>query len=140
MATLLQVANQLGILVSKKAPKKTGNLRRQLKSTNTGRNILSGQNSAQAEKRIIEDLKSGTVTFEFNIDVSPPGAEYGQFWNDPTVSEQVLNQKTGNKDKINFAEQAYEDSSFQKELDTYIENLGDKIAAQIAKEIDKELG
>jgi hypothetical protein len=140
MATLLQVANQLGILVSKKAPKKTGNLRRQLKSANTGRNILNGSNSAQAEKRIIEDLKSGTVTFEFNINVAPPGAEYGQFWNDPTVSEQVLNQKTGNKDKINFGEQAYEDSSFQKELDAYIEDLGDKIAARIAKEIEKELG
>jgi hypothetical protein len=140
MATLLQVANQLGILVSKKAPKKTGNLRRQLKSANTGRNILQGSNSAQAEKRIIEDLKSGTVTFEFNINVAPPGAEYGQFWNDPTVSEQVLNQKTGNKDKINFGEQAYEDSSFQKELDIYIEDLGDKIAARIAKEIEKELG
>jgi hypothetical protein len=147
MATLLEVANRLGELTSIKAPRSKkgsngnppGNLKRTLKSANTGRNVLSGRNSAQAEKQIIEDLKTGTYTFEFNIDVAPPGATYGKYWNDPDVSEQVENQKTGNKDKINFAEQAVESTEFQSMLDDYIETLTEKVANSISKAIDKEL-
>lgn len=143
MKTLLQVASKLGNLVSKKAPKregpKGGNLKRKLKETNTGRNILGG-NSAQAEKKIINDLKTGTFTFEFNIDVAPPGAEYGQFWNDPTVSSTVRKGKTKNvPGGINFASKAYESPEFQNELDAYIVGLTDKIADSISKQIDKEL-
>jgi hypothetical protein len=147
MATLLQVAQRLGELTSIKAPRSKrgsngnapGNLKRQLKAANKGRNVLSGRNSAQAEKQLIEDLKTGTYTFEFNIDVAPPGAEYGKYWNDPDTSEQVENQKTGNKDKINFADQAVESSEFQSMLDDYIETLTEKVANSISKAIDKEL-
>jgi hypothetical protein len=147
MATLLEVAKRLGELTAIKAPrskkgsngKSAGNLKRQLKQANTGRNVLSGRNSAGAEKQLIEDLKSGTFTFEFNIDVAPPGAEYGKYWNDPDVSSTVENQKTGNKDKINFADQAIESDEFQNLLDDYIETLTDKITDGISKAIDKEL-
>lgn len=147
MATLLEVAKRLGELTAIKAPrskkgsngKSAGNLKRTLKSANTGRNVLSGRNSAGAEKQLIEDLKSGTYTFQFNINVAPQGAEYGKYWNDPDVSEQVNNQKTGNKDKINFADQAVESAEFQSMLEDYIESLTDKIADSISKAIDKEL-
>ena len=147
MATLLEVAKRLGELTAIKAPRSKkgsngnppGNLKRQLKSANTGINVLSGRNSVGAEKQLIEDLKTGTYTFEFNIDVAPPGAEYGKFWNDPDVSEQVENQRTGNKDKINFADQAVESAEFQSMLDDYIETLTDKIANSVSKAIDKEL-
>jgi hypothetical protein len=148
MATLLQVAQRLGELTSIKAPRSKrgsngnapGNLKRQLKAANKGRSVLSGRNSVQAEKQIVEDLKKGTFTFEFNINVAPPGAEYGKYWNDPDVSEQVENQKTGNKDKINFADQAVESAEFQSMLDDYIETLTDKIAESISIAIDEELG
>ena len=147
MATLLEVAKRLGELTAIKAPrskkgsngKSAGNLKRTLKEVNTGRNVLSGRNSAGAEKQLIEDLKSGTNTFEFNINVAPKGAEYGKYWNDPDVSEQVQNQRTGNKDKINFAEQAIESAEFQSMIDDYIETLTDKIANSISKAIDQEL-
>lgn len=147
MATLLQVAKRLGELTAIKAPRSrsgsrglpAGNLKRRLKEFNTGRNVLSGMNSAQAEKNIVEDLKNGTNTFEFAIDVAPPGAEYGQWWNDPTVSKTVRNQTTGNDDKINFAQQAIESTEFQDLLDDYIETLTEKIADSISKQIDKEL-
>ena len=143
MATLLEVASTLGNLVSKKAPRRAGasggNLRRRLKEANTGRKIL-GSNSAQAEKKIINDLKSGTNTFEFGIDIAPRGAEYGQFWNDPTVSKTVRKGKTKNiPDAINYGSKAYESSEFQKELDTYIDSLTDKLFESISKQIDKEL-
>jgi hypothetical protein len=145
--TLLEVAKRLGELTAIKAPrsrrgsngKPAGNLKRTLKEVNTGRNVLSGLNSSRAEKQITEDLKSGTYTFEFNIDVAPPGAEYGKYWNDPNVSEQVENQKTGNKDKINFADQAVESAEFQSILNEYMETLTDKIADGILKAIDREL-
>lgn len=140
MKTLLEVASTLGNLVSKKAPKKTGKLKSKLRSANTGRKILGGMNSAQAEKKIINDLKSGTNTFEFGIDVAPDGAEYGQFWNDPTVSKTVRKGKTKNiPDAINYGSKAYESSEFQKELDTYIDSLTDKLFESISKQIDKEL-
>jgi hypothetical protein len=147
MATLLEVAKRLGDLTAIKAPrskkgsngKAPGNLKRSLKEANTGRNVLSGRNSAGAEKQLIEDLKNGTYSFEFNINVAPPGAEYGKYWNDPNVSSQVKNQKTGNKDKINFADQAIESTEFQSMLDDYIETLTEKVANSISKAIDKEL-
>jgi hypothetical protein len=140
MATLLQVAQKLGDLTVAKAPKKTGNLKRQLKTANTGRNILGGRNSAQAEKQIIEDLKTGTFTFEFDIDVAPAGAEYGQWWNSPTIAKNVSKGKTRNiPDGINFGEKAYNDPQFQRMLDDYIEVLTDKVAASIAKAVDREL-
>jgi hypothetical protein len=139
MATLLQVATKLGTLVSRKAPKKTGNLRRRLKEANTGRNILRG-NSKSAEERLINDLKNGTNTLEFDIDIAPPGAEYGQWWNDPTVSKTVRDGKTANiPDGINYGIKAYESSEFQKELDDYIDTLTEKIADSISKQIDEEL-
>lgn len=140
MATLLEVAGKLGSLIAQRAPRKTGNLQRALKQQNTGRNMLSGRNSAQAEKDIIDALKSGTFSFEFNIDVSPPGAEYGQWWNDPTVSKTVRDGKTRNvPEGINFAQKAYESPEFQAELNRYIDDLGEKIAVSVAKNIDKEL-
>lgn len=140
MATLLQVAQKLGDLTVAKAPKNTGNLKRQLKAANTGRRILGGRNSAQAEKQIIEDLKSGTFTFEFDIDVAPAGAEYGQWWNKPTIAENVRKGRTPNiPEGIDFGEKAYNDPQFQNMLDQYIEGLTDKVAASIAKAIDKEL-
>ncbi len=139
MPTLSQVAKKLGDLISVKAPKKTGNLKRQLKSYNTPNRMLSG-NSAQAEKRIINDLKSGTFTFEFDIEVGPPGAEYGVWWNSPTIAKNVRKGKTKNiPEGINFAEKAYNDPQFQRMLDDYVEELGEKVAKSIAKEIDKEL-
>lgn len=141
MATLLEVAGKLGSLISQKAPRKTGNLQRQLKQYNTGRNILSGRNSAQAEKDIISAVKSGTFSFEFNIDVAPPGAEYGQWWNAPTVSKTVRNGKTQNvPGKINFAEQAYKSQEFQTMFNQYMDGLTEKIAQSVAKNIEKELG
>jgi hypothetical protein len=140
MATLLEVAGKLGGLIAQRAPRKTGNLQRALRAQNTGRNMLSGRNSAQAEKDITDALKSGTFSFEFDIDVSPPGAEYGQWWNDPTVSKTVRDGNTKNvPEGINFAQKAYESPEFQSQLNAYIDTLTEKIAQSVAKNIDKEL-
>jgi hypothetical protein len=140
MATLLEVAGKLGSLIAQRAPRKTGNLQQALRQQNTGRNILSGRNSAQAEKDIIDALKSGTFSFEFAIDVAPPGAEYGQWWNDPTLAKNIKNGKTKNiPEGINFAQKAYQSAEFQSELERYIDDLGEKIAKSVAQNVAKEL-
>ena len=101
---------------------------------------MSGRNSAQAEKDIIDALKSGTFSFEFDIDVAPPGAEYGQWWNDPTLAKNIKNAKTKNvPEGINFAQKAYQSAEFQSELEKYIDDLGEKIAKSVAANVAKEL-
>jgi hypothetical protein len=140
MSTLLEVAGKLGSLVAQRAPRKTGKLQQSLRQQNTGRNILSGRNSAQAERDIIDALKSGTFSFEFDIDVAPPGAEYGQWWNDPTLAKNIKNAKTKNvPEGINFAQKAYQSAEFQSELEKYIDDLGEKIAKSVAANVAKEL-
>lgn len=138
MATLLEVAKRLGELTSLKAPKRTGNLRKRLREVNTGRNVLGGRNSAQTEKQIIEDLKSGTFTFTFEIDVAPQGAEYGEWWNTPPAVRSTKRKKLSQKPEFNFFDQAYNSPEFQQMLDIYNDSLAEKIAKSIAKTIEKE--
>lgn len=132
MPTLLEVGKKLGNLTAAYAPKRTGNLRKQLRAANTGRSALSGRNSAQAEKELIANLQNKTYSFEFDINVGPPGAEYGQYWNDPYT-------RLKNKKEFNFFDQAYESPEFQQYLNLYIDNLTEKIAEGVGKIIDKEL-
>jgi hypothetical protein len=63
MATLSQIATRIKELAVVYAPKRTGNLKRQLDTYNRPSGMIK------------EDKISRTV--EFSIDVSPPGAEYG---------------------------------------------------------------
>ena len=134
MATLLEIAAKLGDITSKKAPKRTGNLQRKIKQANTGRNVLGGLNSAQAEKQIIEDLKSKKVTFTFQIDYAPDGAEYGMWWNSPTVSRTVKG-----RPEVNFAKQAIQSPEFQQQLNEYNQKLIEKITKNVGDAVAKEL-
>jgi hypothetical protein len=127
MATLAQISNKIRDLAVLKAPKKTGNLKRKLADYNRP----SG---------MIKQSKAGsTRSFEFELDVSPPGAEYGKFWNDPNVSSAVRNGKTPNVPKsINFAQQAIDDPMVQRMIDEYIDSIAEEIAAEIGNVIDDE--
>lgn len=126
--SLAQIANRIRDLAVLKAPKKTGNLKRKLADYNRP----SG---------MIKESKLGrTRSFEFELDVSPPGAEYGMYWNDPNVSSTVRNGKTPNVPKsINFAEQALNDPQIQKMIDDFVSELADEIADELASAVDKEL-
>jgi hypothetical protein len=72
---------------------------------------------------------------EISYNYAPDGAEYGRYWNDPTVSDSVRNQKTGNKDKINFAEKGLNDSKVNDKIDELLDILGDTTLAQIDVEL-----
>jgi len=128
MPTLKDIAKQVSALVVNKAPqsrkgsngKKPGNLKRALARANTPANV-------------VDEKKDGS--FSFTINYAPPGAEYGQWWNDPTVSQTVRNQKTGNDASINFADKAINspivDSLIQDYLDEIAKQVGNKIQSAI---------
>jgi hypothetical protein len=127
MATLAQIANKIRDLAVLKAPKKTGNLKRKLADYNRPSGMI--KQSKAGSKR----------SFEFELDVSPPGAEYGKFWNDPSVSSTVRNGKTPNVPKsINFAQQAINDPLVQKMIDDYVSSIADEIAAEVGNIVEKE--
>lgn len=123
--TLAQIANKIKSLAVAKAPIKTGNLKRQLDTYNRP----SG---------MIRESKSDKVkSFEFTLDVAPPGAAYGKFWNDPTVSETIRKGKTKNvPGAINFAQKAMNDPSVEKMIDEYVAQMADEIVIQLKKSID----
>lgn len=139
MATLLQVAKRLGELTSLKAPKRTGNLRKRLREVNTGRNVLGGRNSAEGRRGIIDDIINNTSNFVFNIDVSPSGAEYGEWWNTPPDVKSKRRKKLSKRKEFNFYDQAYESTEFQQLLNDYIDTLVIKIENEIADEIQKAI-
>jgi LPS O-antigen subunit length determinant protein (WzzB/FepE family) len=128
MATLAQIANRIRDLAVLKAPKKTGNLKRKLADYNRPSGMIK------------QSKTNTTRSFEFELDVSPPGAEYGKFWNDPNVSSTVRNGKTPNVPKsINFAQQAINDPQIQKMIDDYISQISDEVANEVGKSIEREL-
>lgn len=123
MPTLKDIAKQIGGLAVAKAPKKTGNLKRKLASANTPDKVLS------------ENKQNNTFSFE--IDYAPKGAEYGMFWNDPTVSKTVLNGRTKNiPQAINFANKAINSPIVDSLLDDYMNEVGKKVVEQINKALD----
>jgi hypothetical protein len=134
MATLNDVTKKARTLadtiskkIASKAPVKTGNLKAKLIAGNTIDTMfeITGM-----------DSKTKTIkSLEFTYDYAPPGAEYGKYWNDPTVSDTVKNQKTGNKDKINFAEKGLNDSKIDSKINDLVDVLGDMTLAQIDMEL-----
>lgn len=123
MPTLKDIAKQIGGLAVAKAPKKTGNLKRKLAAANKPDKVLKENPT--------------TKSFSFEIDYAPPGAEYGMFWNDPTVSKTVLNGKTKNiPDAINFANKAINSPIVDSLLNDYMNEVGKQVAEQVSKAVD----
>ena len=103
--TLAQLSTTYKSLAVARAPRKTGNLK----------NKLEAYNRPSGMVKVL-----GKDKFELVLDVAPPGAEYGAFWNEPNVSPSVKNQKTGNKDKIDFAKQALNSPELRKQIELFM--------------------
>jgi hypothetical protein len=131
---VISKANSLANIISKRvsanAPKKTGNLKAALLRANTLNTMLDvGKGSSKS-------IPVKTITF--SIDYAPDGAEYGMWWNEPTVSSTVKNGKTKNvPDRINFVETALKEPQVIKALDDIYSLLGDTILAGIEDELNK---
>jgi hypothetical protein len=131
MPTLRDIAKQIGGLTVAKAPqslkgsgrKRPGNLKRALARANTPDKILK--------------MNDKTKSFSFEVNYAPPGAEYGMWWNDPTVSNTVRDGKTPNvPDSINFAEKAIYSPIVDSMLNDYMDEIGKVVVEQISKAID----
>jgi hypothetical protein len=131
---VIQKANSLADVISKRvsknAPKKTGNLQNALLRANNLNTMLNVQ------KGTTKNIPFKSITF--TIDYAPDGAEYGMWWNDPTVSSTVKNGKTKNvPDKINFVENALAELRVKKALDDIYDLLGDTFLAQLEDELNQ---
>ena len=123
MPSLKDIAKQIGGLAVAKAPIKTERLKKALAKANTPDKVLK------------QDPK--TKSFSFEINYAPPGAEYGKFWNDPTVSETVKKGKTKNVPQaINFAQKAIDSPIVDSLLQDYMDEMGVMIVEQLNKAID----
>jgi hypothetical protein len=131
---VIKKANSLADIISKRvaanAPKKTGNLRAALLRANNLNTMLDvGRGGTKS-------IPLKTITF--TIDYAPDGAEYGMWWNDPTVSSTVRSGKTKNvPGRINFVETALNEPQVQRALNDIYDLLGDTILAGIEDELNK---
>lgn len=109
--TLAQVANKFRDLAVAYAPRRRtngGNLKTQLAAYNRPSGMIRQNTNGMG--------------YSITLDVAPPNATYGKFWNDPNVSWQVRNQKTGNNASINFSITALNSNELKSMIDEY--NLG----------------
>jgi hypothetical protein len=125
--TLDQIANTIRKKAVALAPKKTGNLKNKLETYNRPAGMVKQKVSGKK-----------MVSLSFTLDVSPPGAEYGKFWNDPNVSDSVRNGKTPNVPKsINFADKAMEDPEVKRMIDKVISDMTNDIVGYFKSEVKK---
>lgn len=122
--SLATIANRYRSLAANLAPVKTG----ALKSAIEAYNRPSGM------------VKVTDKGISIRLDVSPPGARYGKFWNDPNISWQVKAAKTRNRDKTNFAIKAQNSQELDNLINQYIEGvIVNDFIVDVDKEIEKEL-
>jgi hypothetical protein len=123
MPSLKDIAKQIGGLAVAKAPIRTGRLKKALARANTPDKVLN------------ENPK--TKSFSFEINYAPPGAEYGEWWNEPTLSKTVKKGKTKNvPESINFAQKAIDSPIVDSLINDYMDEIGQMVVKQISKAVD----
>ena len=116
--TLAQIANTIKKTAVKLAPKDTGNLKRQLDTYNRPSGMVKSS------------INGGVISYSFQIDVSPPGADYGKWWNDPTVSRTVEG-----KPEVNFASRAINSPEVKQLIDKLVNDTANNLADMVSKEL-----
>ena len=116
--TLAGIANAIKKTAVKLAPKDTGNLKRQLDTYNRPSGMVKST------------INGGVMSYSFELDVSPPGADYGKWWNDPTVSRTVKG-----KPEVNFASRAINSPEVKQLIDKLVNETANNLADMVAKEL-----
>lgn len=118
--TLKDIAKKITDLTVLNAPKRTGNLKKQLKKYNTPQRVLGTTKEFPTQK--------GRVNYgiEFTIDVAPPDAEYGIFVENGTRYQSA--QK--------FAERAINSPEVSIMIDEFV---GRVVNESIVKQIEDQL-
>ena len=116
--TLAGIANTIKKTAVKLAPKDTGNLKRQLDTYNRPSGMVK------------TSINGGVMSYSFELDVSPPGADYGKWWNDPTVSRTVEG-----KPEVNFASRAINSPEVKQLIDKLVNDTANNLADMVSKEL-----
>jgi hypothetical protein len=116
--TLAGIANTIKKTAVKLAPKDTGNLKRQLDTYNRPSGMVK------------TSINGGVMSYSFELDVSPPGADYGKWWNDPTVSRTVEG-----KPEVNFASRAINSPEVKQLIDKLVNETANNLADMVSKEL-----
>jgi hypothetical protein len=125
MASLAQIATKIKDLAAAKAPVKTGNLKRKIKDFNRPSGMIK------------ENKNNKSRSFEFTLDVSPPGAEYGKYWNSPYGKGNGTTAKLKSRypEHFDFAEKAINDPQIEKMIQDYLGTIAEEVANEIGKTI-----
>jgi hypothetical protein len=116
--TLAGIANTIKKTAVKLAPKDTGNLKNKLDTYNRPSGMVK------------TSINGGVMSYSFELDVSPPGAEYGKWWNDPTVSRTVKG-----KPEVNFASRAINSPEVKQLIDKLVNDTANNLADMVSKEL-----
>ena len=122
------LANVISRSVASYAPRKTGNLQRALKRANNINTMFEVQGGASKET-IVRSL-----VFTYNY--APDDAEYGMWWNEPTLAENIKNGNTKNiPQSINFADKGLNDPQVMSAIDELVSLIGDSVLERISNEL-----
>jgi len=121
---LKDVAKTIKTLTIAKAPYKTGNLRRKINVANTYSTMIKYKLPADALT-----ARPATVT----VDYAPPGAEYGEFWDEPATSKS----RTKNRPQFGFPTKALNDINVDAAIALYIVELENDLVERLEKELNK---
>lgn len=81
-----------------------------------------------------KELSVRSLVFTYNY--APDDAEYGMWWNEPTVAKNVRNGKTKNVPSgINFADKGLNDPQVIKAIDELVDLIGDSVLERISNEL-----
>lgn len=121
---LEQVANTIKNVALFYAPKKTGNLKRRINQVNKPAKMI----------KILAGKRKQKIAIALDID--PPGAEYGKWFNDPpkVVKRTALKRTAERKGNWNFGNKAMEDKAVRDEFDKYFAEFSKDIVKAVVDE------
>ena len=124
---LEQIAAQVKNVALFYAPKKTGNLKREINRFNRPKNMVSIVGSGTRSK------------IKIDLDVSPPGAEYGKWFQDPpkVVKRRKFKQTAIKRGNWQFGKKALKDKSVKNEIKKFTKEFAKEFKRFAVLELQK---
>ena len=124
---LEQIAAQIKNVALFYAPKKTGNLKREINRFNRPKNMVSIVGSGTRSK------------IKIDLDVSPPGAEYGKWFQDPpkVVKRRKFRQTAIKRGNWQFGKKALKDKSVKNEIKKFTKEFAKEFKRFAVLELQK---
>jgi septum formation topological specificity factor MinE len=127
--SLRELAKDIQSNLQKYAPIDTGNLRAQLRRANSVNSIIGKSNQEF-------NLETKSKDLQVSVEVSPNGAEYGMWFNDPpsvkSKRRQSLKRTAERKGNWDFGKRALDDAIYK-----HLEKFADEIAENMALQIEE---